>query len=129
MALQGTGPLPTSYPPDGGVGHVGLPGRLPYAAGEEDTIRHPLPRSHQQRRGEPCLAQGEEDWEAWRRRLAEEGIVHLLLNGKMVKTQLDKKTNAGLGAGGLGRVTGRVEGPLGGSGHGRGEHDDSASFP
>ena len=57
MALQGAGSLPTSYPAGGGVDRLGLPGRRQYAAGEEGVI-HTLPRSGQQRRGEPCLAQG-----------------------------------------------------------------------
>ena len=51
-----------------------------------------LKGARQQRCGEPCLAQGEGGLEAWRNRsLAEEDIVHLLLDGMVVKTQLNSK--------------------------------------
>ena len=72
-----------------------------------------------------CKVKGE--WEAWRHRsLAAAAVIHLLLDGMVVRTRLDHKAHCHLPAGGLGRATGRPEAAPGRSAHGGGEHGPCA---
>src|SRR5580693_3855817 len=52
-------------------------------------------RCGRQRYGEPGVAEGEADWDAWNARpLAEEPIVRLILDGTVVRVRLDRKATS-----------------------------------
>ena len=87
---QGTGNLSTSHQEGGGIVRTGLPGRHQWrvkralfalfkGAVSKDVVSR-------------TLRKVKEDWDPWcSRSLAEEDIVHPLLEGIMVKTRLHKK--------------------------------------